>query len=197
MTELTSGKGTTLSQPGGAGTPVAVDNDLSNPPKINLQITQLYSNSHTLTAAASDNLEAPVGAIPTSTAIGNALLNDFIPVENITGVGGDRIVQSGYDFEVEEDGQYLADGFGVFNHTSNNTVVGFTFSLERGGNWFFSPRVVRNTMSNGDRPTLLAGSGVLDLLDGDKVRIWLAGSNNGTCVVDTLSIRVRKLGDTL
>jgi len=194
---LIEGAGIELEQVGGAGNDVKVKNRLSNPPKINMQITQLYSNSHTLNATANDNLEAPVGSIPTSTPIGNALLKDFVPVENITGTGADKIIQSGYDFEVLEDGQYVADGFGVFKHDTNNTVVGFTFSRERAGDWFFSPRVVRNTMANGNKPTELAGSGLLDLLSGDKVRLWIAGSNNGDCTVDTLSIRLRKLGERL
>ena len=167
----------------------------SEQPKINMQITQLYTNTHTVTATANDNLEAPTGLIPTTTPIGDALLNSFIPVENITGANGDRITQTGYDFEVSVTGEYLADGFAVFKHNQNNTDAGFTFSLERGGNWVFSPRVVRNTMANGNSPTILAGSGLLDLVAGDKVRIWLAASKSGTAIVDTMSIRLRRLGN--
>ncbi len=170
-------------------------NLMTDPPKINLQITQLYTNDHTVTATDDEHLEVPAGLVPTTTPIGDALLNSYIPVENITGADSDRITQSGYDFEVSISGEYLADGFAVFIHTQNNTDAGFTFSLERGGNWIFSPRVVRNTMANGDSPTLLAGSGLLNLVAGDKLRLWLAASKSGDVTVDTMSIRLRRIGN--
>ena len=151
-----------------------------------------------MAATATNRLEPPATPILTSTPIGDPSLNGFVPVENITGVDANGITQSGYDFEASKDGEYLADGFGVFNHDQNNTVVGFTFTLERAGVWIFSPRVVRTTMENLGRPTILAGSGLIEQVQaGDKIRLWLAASKTGSAIVDTLSIRLRRIADSL
>ena len=83
--------------------------ELRNPTKINMQITKGFTNTHAVTATATDRLEPPATPILTSTPIGDPSLNGFVPVENIIGVDANGITQSGYDFEVSKDGEYLAD----------------------------------------------------------------------------------------
>ena len=53
-------------------------------------------------------------------------------------------------------------------------------------------------MENLGRPTILAGSGLIEQVQaGDKIRLWLAASKTGSAIVDTLSIRLRRIADSL
>lgn len=180
-------------------TSVSLANDtasLSKPPYLNQTITQNYTNSMTMVGTLDDKLETPVGPIPTNTVIGDPLLVGYQPLTGIVQGLNNRVYQTGFDVSFEDLGIFEADGFATFSHTVNNSTVAFVYSIEIGGDWYFSARPVRHKTPNGDGVANMAGTGVLPVTDrAQKIRLWVASDNNGDVICDTLSIMLKKISD--
>jgi len=179
------------------GTVMASDfNALSSPPFLNQTITQDYTNTHVMVGTGDDKLEPPAGPVPTSTAIGDAALNGYKPMEGIVVGLAQKMSQIGYDVSVDETGVYAANGFITFVHSQNNATVSFVYSQEVAGDWYFSQRPVRHKNPNNDGTANIAGSGLFPFADVSyKARLWIATDTTGTITCDTMSVILAKISD--
>ena len=164
-------------------------------PHINQQITAGYTNGHTFGAgqvAVNSRLTPPVGPVPTTTPIGNPLLAGYQPVKAIVNGRSSRMSIDGFDVTSEVTGTYYVTGFATWYHSANNATVGFTYSVEIDGNWYFSPRPVTHHTPNVEGVANMAGGGLIDLIPGRKTRIWVATNLTGVVTCPTMSILIYK-----
>mgnify|MGYP000371496645 CR=1 FL=1 len=90
---------------------------------------------------------------------------------------------------------------GSFRHDANNTTVGFSFGLERGGLLYFSQRHTSYLQATLDLQATIgrlgnvSGGGELEVQAGDKLSVWVSADKSGVITLGNSNITVTMVED--
>lgn len=113
------------------------------------------------------------------------ILNQYTPQVQ---VGTGIVVQPDGRFEFTKQGVAVVTAYADVAHSANNSSVGATFTVTRGGTTIFSGRAVHARAPNAGDISNLSGVGSLEVLPGDILGVAFASDKTGD-----ISIRASSL----
>lgn len=108
----------------------------TRPAYLNQVINYDPNNSVAVTGTGDIALIPPV-SVPTSTPIGDPAFLGYVPVPGIVAGVSRDMYMDGLDVVSRVPGLFQANGFATFEHSTGTSVVGFAYSLEVNGQYFF------------------------------------------------------------
>lgn len=164
----------------------------TRPAYLNQIIDHDPANTMTVVGTGDAALAPPV-SVPVGTPVGDAAYLGYRPVTGITqGVSRDMYVD-GFDVVTRVPGLFQVGGFATFEHSTGSSVVGFVYSIEIGGSYFFSQRPVTQLVPNHSQPANMSGQGEIQMTGGSRVRMWVASNKSGVVTCPILSVLINRI----
>lgn len=150
-----------------------------------MAITQAAGNSVPLVGTGSILLVPPVGAqvVGSESYSGYKRVPGFV-LERAKGLS----VVAG-EIVVAKRGVYVVSvGWGSFQHSLNNSTVGFLLAVTRGSTITFSQRPTSHRVANLGDLSNVSGGGSIELEAGDKLSVWVASDITGAVTIANANV---------